>query len=45
MPSRIAIAMVNMAMVGYFYPIQEKSYKTTIYRDKLLQTISYHGIT
>jgi hypothetical protein len=37
--------MVNMAMVGHFYQIREKSYKTIIYRDKNLPTISYHGIT
>jgi hypothetical protein len=30
---------------GNFYPIREKSYKTRIYQDKNLRTISYHDIT
>jgi hypothetical protein len=37
--------MVNMVMVGYFYQIRERSYKATIYHDKNIRTITYHGIT
>jgi hypothetical protein len=37
-----AIVMVNKAMVGQFYQIREKCSYITIYRDKIIWTMSYH---
>jgi hypothetical protein len=41
-PSRNCNCNIQHGPGGVFYQIQERSYKTTIYQDKITQTFSYY---